>query len=435
MRFSFILLLLSISMPFSALKAQMAVPESLTIDRTIQLVVANHPAIKQAQQQVVSAQARIKSSRSPYYPNISALGSYARIGPVVSLEVPNQGAIDLYPENNYDIHLSLQQNILDFGRRSTRVKLAESGEISARDNVELMKSSLVYVSINIFYAMLLLEQNIKVLDEELDAFNQHLDVVKKRLKAGTATDFDVLTTQVKVSEVQNQKIDAVNTLAKQKAMFRELTGIPDDEPVYLKGDFNTASVDINLDSLTSLAFEQLPEVKLAQESEARADIQYRLAGIADRPTLNMNLEFGVKNGYIPDLNKLKANWIAGVLVNVPIFNGLATKNDKAAAYADLLAARESTSNVKNQVAADIKQAISDFRASEDKVKTSTVQVEQAQAATSIARSRYEIGVITNLDLLDAQTSLAYAKLVHFKALYGVISSRYALDKAVGKKLW
>jgi len=422
-------------MPFSKAQGQSTGPESLTIDQAIQLVIENHPAIKQAQQQVISSQAKVESSRSQYYPNISALGSYSRIGPVVSLDIPNQGEIDLYPANNYDLHLSLAQTLFDFGRRPARVQLAESGEMSARDNADLVKSSLVYQAIDIFYYLLLLKQNVKVLDDELDALNQHLAIVRKKVKAGTATDFEVLTTQVRATEVQNQKIDVVNIMDKQNAAFRVLIGIPGNEPIILEGDFDVALANINSDSLVSLAYEQLPEVRLARDAENRTNIQYKLAAMGDRPTLDLNLELGLKNGYIPDLNKLKTNWIAGVLVKVPIFNGFLTKNNKSAAYAELLASQENTLNIKNQVSARVTQAISDLKASQDKVKTSAVQVEQAEAAYSIAQARYEIGVITNLDLLDAQTSLAYAKLIHLKALHGVISSRYALDRAVGSKVW
>ena len=135
------------------------------------------------------------------------------------------------------------------------------------------------------------------------------------------------------------------------------------------------------------------------------------------------------------MNKLEANWIAGVQLEVPVFNGFLTRHKKSASYASLLAAREYSSNVERQVKADVKQAIADFEAAEEKVKTSEVQVEYAEAALSIARSRYNIGVITNLDLLDAQTSVARAKLMYLKAQYGAVSSGYELNRATGETTW
>jgi len=58
-------------------------------------------------------------------------------------------------------------------------------------------------------------------------------------------------------------------------------------------------------------------------------------------------------------------------------------------------------------------------------------LEQAEQALSLAKKQYEIGVITNLDLLDPQTSHLEANLTHLRALYQMILSRYGLEKLLG----
>lgn len=415
--------------------AQTPTSGKLDLNRVIRLVIDNHPAIKQAQQYVAASGELVAQKQSAYLPELEAHGSYSRIGPVPSIEIPDRGKIDFYPRNNYDFHLALRQTILDFGRRPAKIELARSLEDSARDNVDLKKSSLVYRAIGNFYLILLLERNMEVLDEELDALNLHLTATEKRVKAGTATDFDVLTTRVRMSEAENMRIDVANELEKQRAAMRELIGFSQNDPVDVVGDFTVSEININQDSLIESALQQLPEARLSRQAEATADIQYRLDGRGDRPTLDMIFDFGFKNGYVPDLNKLEANWVAGLQVDVPVFNGFLTRHKKAASYANLIAARENTSGVRRQIASNVRQAIAEFEAAKDKVKTSQVQVEYAESAVSIARSRYEIGVITNLDLLDAQTSLAYAKLSHLKSLYGLVRGRYELYRAVGYKIW
>jgi len=435
MKNKFVILIMASIILASVTSVRSQNSDSLTISGTIKLVLENHPAIKQADQYVASSKSLVDKSRAPYYPNITTVGSYARIGPVISLSIPDRESVDLYPANNYDLHLALRQTIYDFGRRQEGIKLAESGAHSAEENVDLVKSNLVYGAIGLFNSLILIDQNIGVLDEEIDALNQHLDVVKRKVDAGTATDFDVLTTQVKVSEVQNQKIDMVNAREKQLAAFRELTGLPDSTRIELAGGFEIISGNIYFDSLFTMALENLPEARLAREAETRAEIQYRMASLENRPTLNMNLEFGFKNGYIPDLNEPKANWIAGAMLTVPIFDGYSTKHKKAAAYSDLQASKTGISSVESRIATSIKQAISDLNASREKIETSELQVKQAETAYSIAESRYAVGVITNLDLLDAQLSLARARLVQQKARYDVVRSRYALDRAAGVKYW
>jgi outer membrane protein TolC len=58
-------------------------------------------------------------------------------------------------------------------------------------------------------------------------------------------------------------------------------------------------------------------------------------------------------------------------------------------------------------------------------------VTQAKQAVEIAASKYESGVITNLDLIDSETALTQAELMHLEALHHYVLSRYALEKAVG----
>jgi outer membrane protein TolC len=75
------------------------------------------------------------------------------------------------------------------------------------------------------------------------------------------------------------------------------------------------------------------------------------------------------------------------------------------------------------------------RAARDKNADTEVQVRQATAALALARTRYQAGVVTNLDVLDAETVLAQAKLVQLRARYDLVRSRYQLQQAVGERVW
>jgi outer membrane protein len=414
--------------------SQTQTSDSLGLDEAIKLTVENHPAALQATQGVFSSQARVEQSKGSYYPDISGLASYAHIWPVPQFETQG-GSSPLAPADNYDFHLGLFQTVYDFGRRTTSVNLAKSGVQMASDNVELIKSNLSYQTIQTFYTILFLQEDVKVIDDQMDALNQHLDITQKKVNTGTATSFDVLTTQVRVATAQSQRIDAVNALHKQEILFRQLTGISSEKPIMLKGEFQSRQVSLNTDSLIVLALSQLPEAKLSKNAENSAQIQHRLASLGNRPSLNVNFIYGFKNGYFPDLNTLEANLVAGAEIRVPIFNGFQTKHQVRQAQANLNAAQEHSRDIARQVTSNVTRAISDVQASQEKIATSEPQVAQAEQAVTMAQGRYNAGVATNLDLLDAETSLADAKLIHLRALYELVISEYALDRAVGTMVW
>jgi len=414
---------------------QIQMQDSLTVDQAVKLVVENHPAVLQASEGISSSRARVEQSKSAYYPDISGVASYSRIGPIPNLEIPGRLSEPLYPTDNYDAHLSLRQTVYDFGKRANSTSLAKSDLQTASDYVDLVKSNLSYQVIQNFYAILFLRQNIIVLDDQIAALNQHLEVTKKKVEAGTATDFDVLTTRVRIAATQSQRIDIVNALHKQENNFRQMTGVPQDDSLLLKGEFQARSVSLDSDFLILLAESQLPEAKLSKNSEETAHIQRQLASLGNRPSLNLNLQYGFKNGYFPELNTIKGNWVAGVQFQTPIFDGFRTRSQVSQAHANLNAAREHTRDIGRQITANVKQAISDVQAGQEKLATSEPQVAQAEQAVSIAEARYSAGVATNLDLLDAETSLANARLIRLRALYELVISQYALDKAVGNRIW
>jgi outer membrane protein len=426
---------LILSFVFTLISNSFSQTDSLTLDEAIQQVVKNHPLIEQAQQRVQASQARVDESRSPFYPELDATALYSRIGPIPSIDIPGMGSFSLYPENNYDAHVAARQTLCDFGRRSTQSALARSEKQTAEDNIGYVKSELAYRTVQIFYTILFLQEDMRVLDEEINALNEHLSISEKKAQTGSATDFDVLTTRVRVANAQSQKVDVESALQKQIIVLKRLMGIPEDQEIQLQGDFSSQSSEINPDSLMSDALTQRREMILARDAETSLEIQHRLASLGDRPSLKANLLLGVKNGYFPDLNQAKVNWVAGAQVQMPLFNGFRTRYRKQESEANLAAARAHTRDVSQQVRSDVQQALADIRAKQEKIQATQLQLEQAEQALSLAKKQYEIGVITNLDLLDAQTSHLEANLNHLRALYQMILSRYALEKAAGSKIW
>ena len=53
----------------------------------------------------------------------------------------------------------------------------------------------------------------------------------------------------------------------------------------------------------------------------------------------------------------------------------------------------------------------------------------------MARVRYDAGVVTNLDLLDAEMTLSQVKLIRLRAFYTYTESLNALNRATGRKIW
>jgi outer membrane protein len=409
--------------------------DSLTVEQAVGLALANHPAVVAAQEALQAAEARIETSRSPFYPDVSFGGSYARIAPVPEFVIPGLGSEKLAPDNNYDIYLGVRQLVYDFGRTEASVDLARSGRNAAADHVDQVKFNLAYRTISVFNSILILRAAVGVLEDQIRDLGQHLDVSRKKVRAGTATDFDVLTTRVRIAAAENDLIDAATGLDAQEIAFRQLTGLPDGASFGIRGEFTRRPVELDSSVAVAAAFERRPEIVGAQDAERSAALQVRLVSLGDRPSVGVSLNSGFMNGYPDNLNQLKANYAAGVHIQVPVFNGFRTRNMRLEAEANLRSVSARTEDLRRQVSAEVNQAISRTRAAWEKTLNAEVLVRQAEDAVSMAEIKYQAGVATNLDVLDAETTLTQARLTHLRALYAYSISLVEFDRATGRRVW
>ncbi len=415
--------------------AQTKQTDSLTLQRAINMTLTNQPLINQAVEQINAVNARINEQNSSYYPQVEGNLSYAWIGPVISLAFPGMGNFDFNTPNNYDMHVSAGYTLYDFGRRDAAMDLIKSYKLSAEEKINLVKSNLTYSTIQTFYSILFLKKSIAVKNDQINTLNQHLDITKKKVASGSATDFDVLTTEVRVASAENDKTDLQNALAKEEIYLRSLLGYSSSHPLNLTGDFSTTGLDVNEDSLVTQAYNMRPEIKLAKDAENSARLSKQVSALGDRPTISLDASYGLKNGFFPDLDVLRGNWVAAISANIPIFNGYRTDAKVEEAEANLKESTQEILSLERRIKAEVQSAYSDWKTNYEKLDRTKLQVKQAEDALSRAELQYRDGVITNLDLIDSETALAEARLLYLQVIYKNVLSKYALDKVIGQVLW
>ncbi len=409
--------------------------DSLEIKQVLTMVLAGHPSLTQAMAMADASSARVRESMSAYYPSVEAEASYVYLQPIVDLAFPGLGDFMLFPANNYDAHVGVRQMVYDFGKTATTVGIGEARERSAREGVDALRTGLAFQTVQAFYSILLLQRSMDVENHELETLHQHLRVNQKRLETGTGTEFEVLTTQVRIAAAETRNIDLQNALAKQQIALRRLMGMPPSAPLAIRGDFTLGPDTLATDALVKQALTQRAEYLSAREEATAAALQQHLAGIADLPSLNVSASYGLKNGYLPNLDALRGNWTATVQMQIPIYTGGRTGHKEEEEAATVRAAGARLNDLERQIQSEVRDAVEDVQAASQKVQASAMQVRQAEDALSIARKRYDAGTVSNLDVLDAETSLAQTNLLQLRARYAYVISRYALDRAVGTQDW
>ena len=406
--------------------------ETLTVEDVVRLVLARNSSLKEVEDAVDVFKAKVDESRAALLPGVRGEASYARIGPVPSIDFPGLGNFQLFPANNYDIHTGLRQMLHDGKRTRTAIDLAGAQVEGAQERGDILKRDLEFQAAQFFYTILFLQESIRVQNDHLKTLDDHLAIARKKLEIGTAVELEVLNTQVRIAAVRNQITDLENALEKQQVALRRLAGLEGSGPLTLKGEFARLPHGLDPEVLVPAAMEKRPEGKALANLKRTAEIQAKLAGLHDAPVVSVNLSVGAKNGYIPDLNPLKLNFVAAIEAVVPIFEGHLTRSMKAEAAANLKTVEDKSRELEDLVRSEVEQAISDVTASERKLETVEVNIEQARKALAFAKARYEAGTLTNLEVLDTEEAHTDAEFMKLQALYKLVLSRLSLRRAAGE---
>jgi len=406
---------------------------ALMVEKAVELALKNYPSVKQAASEKDAAAARLEQKYAACRPSVDLEASFARLEPDPPFYFPGLGSFQLYPEDNYEVHAGFHYTVLDLGKSASQIALSKEMLEQSGNSLEFSRSQISYQTVQLFYSVIFLRRQVEVQQKEIDSLTEYMEQTKNKVKFGSATDYDTLTIQVKVEESKNAKADYENSLNKTILQLKKNIGF--DGSIKLDGKFLQEPLDLEESSLIEKALKQRAEYLMVKKSEDIAKSQLGVAENSDNPSLGISGTFGFKNGYLPVLSELQNNWVLSVGLKIPLFDGFKTENMKAEATAALAAAGYKTKDVKETVSTEVKQAISDVKTGFEKLKAAGLHVKLAEDAMSQAKVRFENGVITNLDLINAETSLARARLFYSQAQYSYVMSVYSLKRAMGVKIW
>jgi outer membrane protein len=409
--------------------------DSLSLRQILQEVVTSYPSVLKAQEAILSADASVALARSGYYPDVSGQAGYTRLGPVSKLSIPNLGAFQIYPENNYNAEVDVRQTIYDFSKTSRKIKLEESGKTVTEKTVDLVRQRLNLVTAVSYYTLVYLQEALKIKDVQLNNLNEHLAFIKRKLETGSATQYEILSTEVRISTTENQKVDILTAIKTQQATLNSLLGFPLNTALKVKQNFSESSPVAGPDSLVHYALLNRYEMIVAGLKEEHAALNLRSVRVQNNPVLNAFLAAGIKNGYIPDLNVMTPNYAAGLGLRIPIFDATRRKASIRLANVEINALKLETEQSRREISSEVYQNEALLTASLQKIRQSSLQVRQADEALELAKVSFTSGVITNLELLDAETSAAESKLNLLKARtdYAICLAR--LNISIGKQIY
>lgn len=282
------------------------------------------------------------------------------------------------------------------------------------------------------YFNMLNATNMKALRQEsVDRLQAHLDNVIAQYNVGIVARADVLRSEVELANAQQNYITASNQYDVAEATLNNIIGTPLNTTLKLKDSLQYVPYENDMAYCLAYSEQHRPELKQAEYAidSAEAALVVARSGHMPKVYANASNNWGGNGSDWPGDDD--ENWSVGVTASMNVFDSGVTWSKIHAAQENLVKAKESQRQIKDNVELEVRTDYLNLREAEKRITTTQVAVASAEEDYHIAVVRYQAGVGTNIDVMDAQEALTQAKTNYYQALYNYNTSKAALNTSMG----
>lgn len=444
---------------------------TFTLQESIDFAQENSKKIKSAMENVESAEGKVNEAISGMLPKLSGNGSYTYfIEPPVMLDEKaiadmREALSSIFPsgqmpsnfgdgtnpstdgrqeltsieadKHNYKASVSLQQPLFTWGKLYNSYKQAKLNLQAAKQGLKSEKHKLDLEVTKAFYGVILAREFVKVSEKAVAQVEKHVKTAKDLLEAGAATDYDVLRASVQLANVRSQLIKAKNSLRLAKESFKITLGLELKTEVNVEGKLEYNQKSFQLEELLNMAMENRPDLRQLELQVLAGDKLVSVAKAGNKPNLVFmsNYDANFSTSYEEGIDRdWKRTWNVTLAVDIPIFDGLATRARVKQAKSGLNQVKLGKAQLEDGINLEVKSAYLSLQEAQALIDAQKETVQQAEESLRIANLQHENGMITTVELTDAELALTQARVNRLQALYDYTVAIARLEKAIGKKL-
>lgn len=389
----------------------------VSLEEGLRLALSRNETLLMAQEDLEQSRQRIREAYADALPQLNAAMSYTRnhFLPSFLFDTPQgQQQVTVGARNNLTGSIGIRQPLYSGGKTMAALNIAR---LYRRFSEETVRKTHQQVHADVetaFYDLLLSEELVRTTRLALARARANFDRVEKLRQAGRVSDYDLLRAQVQVSELRPDSIQAENSAVLAALAFKNLVGLDPREPVSATGVFREISAlgESDGDDLVAQSLTVRPEMR-QQNLEVQMRVKAEtISQSGSRPALDLLVNGqweAQKNDFNFSANDFRKSWFSGLSLSIPIFDGFRTGAQVAHARAD----SRKAALAKRQLERAIRLSVLQMHQQQQEAKLRKTAQEQtvalAQKGLRIAESRYENGVGTQLEIIDAHLTLQRAE--------------------------
>jgi outer membrane protein TolC len=332
------------------------------------------------------------------------------------------------PFNVYDARVYASQPLLDL-RAANDARAASANERAQALGVRTARDLVTLVAVNLYLESVAGSSRIEAAHAQqatADALYRQANDMKQ---AGLIAGIDVLRAQVQLQNQRQRSIRVENDFEKSKLQLARAIGLPVGQAFTLTDRIPYAPLaDVTLESALKTAYESRADFLAARERLAAAEASRRAAESDHIPTVHLDADYGVLG---QTLSEAHPTFRVAANVRVPIFDGGKSTARRIETDAELKRRQAELEDTRGRVEYDVRTAMLDLRAAGQQLEAAQTNVTLAGQELEQARDRFAAGVAGNIEVTQAQQSVALATESYIDALYSHNLAKASLARAVG----
>jgi outer membrane protein len=396
--------------------------QALSLEDCQAVARQQNPVLAASREKVQELVADYQAARSKFLPRLVLTSYYDRQPPNRFPPGGNPTGNDLFKRENTTAVYG-KQIIFDGLKTYYNTQAARTGTQAQKKEVQRTADEVAFTVSEAFYRLIEAKENLKVARDALQQRQEFARLTQAFFQSGKVTHLDSFRAQSQVSEAEQAVVEADNTVRLAREILARTLGLQDQVQVDIRGRLPEKFVAAgDLGSLWRQALQTNPELKRLDLEIAQSQTLIKAARGNYFPEVSLQAGSDVRHR---DLGGTKPEWIGGVFMEYPFFEGGLTKAQVAKASSQSLQLLEKKRDRLDGLKVDLTTAWKDQENARQGVATSRQTVATNQEAYASAQALYRVGKAIGLDVLQAQVDLTGSRfqLIRYAVAYEIGQAR------------
>ncbi len=400
----------------------------LSLRDAVEAALDNNPNVRLFKERVLEAGGVARTRLGALLPNLSGqVNQRSQTFNLGAFGIPGGGVVG--PFNPFDARATLVQNLFSLSLIQ-RWRAARTGIEVATLDAEATKRDIMATVGLLYMEALRAEAAVKASEANIELNRQLLKLAQDRKAAGLATGLDVTRAQVQLENEKQRLLVAQNQSDRTKLNLIRSIGIDFEIDLILTDELRL--VELETQTPTE-ALQVARENRVELEAQARRQklASLTLSSVTHEriPSLSASGDYGFIGLGIE--NTLPTRTL-GVTLSVPLYDGGQREGRISESRSQVRQEQIRMKDVSDQVTLEVRDALLTIASAKQQVLVSQDGLRLALRELELARERFAVGVANNVEVTNAQTSVARARDNVIEALFNFNAARINLARAQGQ---